>query len=539
LPTLWEDALTEKMVMDETDAYHQFVFTSPDPDDPERYVKNLWPLDGNTVGGALFGEDWIDWNGDGLLTPDADMVPLNINTATYDDDGNPIPSDCENDTTDQKLRGSHDWVNISMPFRDLELSLDVATNPTTSGSPTGEERIRLVRALHTADLSISAHNVPETVVAGATFTYELTVTNHGPNPSAAVHVTDTLPDGLRYDGGSPECSAADDTVTCDLGYMLRGDSSTVSISVLVDAGLMHEAGGPLTITNTAGVATTGVGHDPDTSNNSVEFQVEVVGESDLEAVSLTAPDAPVEVLLDQPTAVGLAKTLANHGPSGPTDVGLEIDASESAAFTVELAGPLVVEALGVGEERAVTEMVAVTCVEPGFHDISITNRVFPVTPGVSDPNPTNTEASTELTIHCVVPVAINIMPGGFPNPINLDSEGVIPVAVLTTDEGEYGLPRAFDATFIDPASVLFGRAENLFGTQDPSGAPAFQNRGHIEDAYELDQETKDGDLDMVLRFRVSETGLIESDTQACLRGEAETADGWITFFGCDEIVVRP
>jgi len=48
----------------------------------------------------------------------------------------------------------------------------------------------------------------------------------------------------------------------------------------------------------------------------------------------------------------------------------------------------------------------------------------------------------------VLPVEIDIKPGSYPNSINPNSNGVIPVAILTTP--------SFDATTVDPLSVKFG-----------------------------------------------------------------------------------
>lgn len=99
----------------------------------------------------------------------------------------------------------------------------------------------------------------------------------------------------------------------------------------------------------------------------------------------------------------------------------------------------------------------------------------------------------------VIIVQIDIKPGSWPNSINLGDKGVISVAILTTKD--------FDATTVDPLSVKFG----------PAGATEYHGKGHIEDA------DKDGDLDMVLHFETLKTGLLVTDTQACLTGK--TVDG--------------
>ena len=49
----------------------------------------------------------------------------------------------------------------------------------------------------------------------------------------------------------------------------------------------------------------------------------------------------------------------------------------------------------------------------------------------------------------VVPVYVDIKPGSCPNPLNLKSKGVLPVAVLGTED--------FDVTMIDPLTILLSR----------------------------------------------------------------------------------
>jgi len=88
-------------------------------------------------------------------------------------------------------------------------------------------------------------------------------------------------------------------------------------------------------------------------------------------------------------------------------------------------------------------------------------------------------------------VDIDIKPGSFPNSINLNSKGVIPVAILTT--------AVFDATDVDPTTVLFAGAEPV--------------RWAVEDV------DGDGDLDLVLHFKTQETIWTVGATEATLTGE--------------------
>ena len=93
-------------------------------------------------------------------------------------------------------------------------------------------------------------------------------------------------------------------------------------------------------------------------------------------------------------------------------------------------------------------------------------------------------------------VAIDVKPGSFPNSINNDGNGVIPVAILTTE--------TFDAATVDPFSVtLDGAAARVKGK---SG-----NAGSLEDV------DGDGDLDLVVQIEdVDGTYLLDVDATAFL-----------------------
>ena len=49
----------------------------------------------------------------------------------------------------------------------------------------------------------------------------------------------------------------------------------------------------------------------------------------------------------------------------------------------------------------------------------------------------------------------------------------------------------------------------------------------------------DGDIDLVLHFKMQNTGLQSSDTQACVKGEFTDATGTHQFFGCDAVRFPP
>jgi hypothetical protein len=100
-----------------------------------------------------------------------------------------------------------------------------------------------------------------------------------------------------------------------------------------------------------------------------------------------------------------------------------------------------------------------------------------------------------------IEVAIDVKPGSFPNSINPRSNGVIPVAILTTP--------GFDALSVDAATLRFS---------GPAGAPIAHAAPHPEDA------DGDGDVDLVVHFRTRQTGIACGDVEATLVGATVGGD---------------
>lgn len=92
-------------------------------------------------------------------------------------------------------------------------------------------------------------------------------------------------------------------------------------------------------------------------------------------------------------------------------------------------------------------------------------------------------------------VDIDIKPGSYPNAINVRSRGVIPVAILMTED--------FDATSVDVDTVQF------------AGAPPLR--------WALEDVDGDTDWDVIFHFNSAETSIACGDTEATLAGK--TLDG--------------
>jgi len=110
-----------------------------------------------------------------------------------------------------------------------------------------------------ADLAISKAVPPGTWYVGDLVTFDLTVTNHGPDNATDVVVSDQLPTGFTYVSATASGSydAGTHTVTWDIGTLQDGARVTRQLTVAATASGTHE--------NRASIGSTVT--DPTTSNN--------------------------------------------------------------------------------------------------------------------------------------------------------------------------------------------------------------------------------------------------------------------------------
>jgi hypothetical protein len=120
-----------------------------------------------------------------------------------------------------------------------------------------------------------------------------------------------------------------------------------------------------------------------------------------------------------------------------------------------------------------------------------------------------------ITVNTAVSVSIDIKPGSIPNSINLNSNGVVPVAILSTS--------TFDARTVDPLSVtLAGASVKLKG--NGTAQAAFQD------------VNGDGRLDLVAQVGTQALELSSTDTVAIVNGR--TFDGTL-ITGQDYVRIVP
>jgi hypothetical protein len=89
-------------------------------------------------------------------------------------------------------------------------------------------------------------------------------------------------------------------------------------------------------------------------------------------------------------------------------------------------------------------------------------------------------------------VAINIKPGSYPNPLNIKDKGVLPVAVLGSED--------FDVFNIDPASIRLEGVAPIRSSYEDVATPV----NNDAEVCECTTEGPDGYLDLTLKFKTQE-----------------------------------
>ena len=160
-----------------------------------------------------------------------------------------------------------------------------------------------------ADLTVTKTGAPSPVVAGTDATWTVTVSNAGPNPATDVTLTDLLPAGTSLVSVTGAACSGTTTLTCPLGTLAVGSTTTITIVTTVPADTADGA----VVTNTANISSTT--QDPNLGGESAAAALLVVANADLSIVKTASPDPVVPG-----ASVTYTLTAGNAGPSTAVDV---------------------------------------------------------------------------------------------------------------------------------------------------------------------------------------------------------------------------
>lgn len=156
-----------------------------------------------------------------------------------------------------------------------------------------------------ADLAVQKIGPSTPVLVGSDVTYDIEVTNAGPDPGEDVLLTDHLPTGMDFVSASPGCSESEGEVTCPLGTMAAGGINEVQITARPTT--------PGQLTDVASVSGSVI--DPNGFNNMAQETTEVLGQANL---VVTKRDTEDPVRASEPMTWTLS--VSNAGPNDARDV---------------------------------------------------------------------------------------------------------------------------------------------------------------------------------------------------------------------------
>ena len=247
-----------------------------------------------------------------------------------------------------------------------------------------------------ADLAIAKTDGVLVVVAGASTTYTITLTNNGPSVEpAGVVVSDPIPAGTIGSESEADCTIAAGTFTCTTSAPLTvGTSISFQLTLAIAPSYVLPA-----LTNTASITSSPL-VDPDASNDAATDVDTVTASADLsinktDGVTTVKPGSSttftITVTNNGPSDVPAGVVVTDQIPAGTVASETEADCTLTATtFTCTTTAPLVVGASVVYRLTLAIDVayVATTLVN------TATITVSPV----PDPNPANDTSSDADTV---------------------------------------------------------------------------------------------------------------------------------------------
>lgn len=388
---LREDALDEGVAIDPSDAANSAVF-----------------MNGRNQISTIGANALPDWTDDATLPTAAGINIDNGIAAVPASPGVPAQPEvgapgCANTVMNGQLNGDDDWKLVSLAFRQFDKSAPGVLDAAREMTPTQEQIEQIRRNVRKTDLELALIAGPDPVAAGTPISYSATITNKGPNVSLATRFElEVLNGGALFSTLPPDCVAATpSTLSCNLGSLRPRESRSLELLADVPPNLVYDAGAPLPVTARGRVADRG-GNDGNPADNEREVSVMAVAVADLYLTDFSAPNPPIQMLVDEQVVVELTSVVGSKGPSSPMDTVLTLTAEASAGATVSPTWLATAQnRVQNGESRLVVDHPILMCSSPGAAEFHFTHEIAPARAPDTDPEPSNNRAELVLKVECL------------------------------------------------------------------------------------------------------------------------------------------
>jgi uncharacterized repeat protein (TIGR01451 family) len=244
-----------------------------------------------------------------------------------------------------------------------------------------------------ADLSVSKAVSSSTAIPGDTVTYDIGVTNQGPDAATGVVVSDTLPSALIFtscQATTGTCGGSGNDRTISYAAMDPSATDTISLAATLNFGVPDGT----VVTNTVSVAATSPA-DPDTSNNSASASFTVQNKADLfltkSVKKLTTRQLSYMIEVKNLGPYQARRLVLNDPmPNGTNFVSVSRGPWTCAPLPVGSVGTLTCTLASLDLNATATLVLVVKTTAPGSVDIVNTATVSPAT---FDPNLANNSAT--------------------------------------------------------------------------------------------------------------------------------------------------
>jgi uncharacterized repeat protein (TIGR01451 family) len=243
------------------------------------------------------------------------------------------------------------------------------------------------RVDRSVDLRLDKTDDGSPAVVGEEYTYTLLVTNDGPSDGSGVSIDDKLPNDTSYVSGTAPCIGSGTDVVCDLGDLPAGASSTVTITMLIQATADHGS----IIVNSALV--TGDEDDPVEANNADTESTLVLGKADL---GITKTDFGATAIAGGQFVYEI--TIDNAGPSEATGIVVTdtlpgpMTYAGSTDSCAPSGGDVVCSPVSLASGASTSFLITVTVAASAPNSMTVTNNVA-VGAAQVDRDPANDTAS--------------------------------------------------------------------------------------------------------------------------------------------------